>query len=106
MPQVKHVVLMKVRPETPASQVEKIFRDLPSLVGQVPGLLDFSGGAYSTTEGLNQGFTHGFVMTFADEASRDGYLPHPLHEFVKSQIVAVLDGGLSGVIAFDWLAEK
>jgi hypothetical protein len=105
MPKVKHVVLMKVRPDTPTTQTGKIFRDLASLVGQVPGLLDFSGGAYSTTEGLNQGFTHGFVMTFADEASRDGYLPHPLHEFVKSQIVAVLDGGLAGVIAFDWLMQ-
>ena len=106
MPKVKHIVLMKVRPETPTAQTDKIFRDLASLVGQVQGLLDFSGGAYSTIEGLNQGFSHGFVMTFADEASRDGYLPHPLHEFVKSQIVAVLDGGLAGVIAFDWLMRE
>lgn len=106
MPKVKHVVLMKVRPETPVAQTDKIFRDLAGLVGQVPGLLDFSGGAYSTTENLNQGFTHGFVMTFADEASRDGYLPHPLHEFVKGQIVAVLEGGLAGVIAFDWLMQE
>lgn len=106
MPQVKHVVLMKVRSQTPVEQIEKIFRDLAGLVGQVPGLLDFSGGPYCSTEGLSQGFTHGFVMTFADEASRDGYLPHPLHEQVKGQIVAVLDGGLAGVVAFDWLAAK
>lgn len=103
MPQVKHVVLLKIVPETAPAEMEQIFASLNALVGQIPGLLDFSGGTYSSPEGLSQGFTHGFIMTFQDEKSRDGYLPHPLHESVKNQILPLLDGGLSGVVAFDWL---
>jgi hypothetical protein len=103
MPQVKHVALIRFKPNTPASVIEKVFSDLASLRGKIPGLRDFSGGPYSSPEGLNKGFTHGFVMTFADEASRDAYLPHPDHEKVKAEIIPLLDGGLSGVIVFDWL---
>jgi len=103
MPRVKHVVLLRFKPETPAPVIKEIFGALAGLKEEIPGILDFSGGAYSSHEGLNKGFTHGFVMTFADEASRNAYLPHPAHEVVKAQIWKVLDGGLDGVVAFDWL---
>lgn len=102
MPKVKHVVLMRLKPETSQEQIDQMFAALAGLHGKIPGLLDFSGGAYSSPEGLNQGFTHGFAMTFADAASRDAYLPHPDHEAVKQLIIPALDGGLDGVIAFDW----
>lgn len=51
------------------------------------GLLSMEHGPYNGDEGLNDGFTHGFLMTFADEASRDRYLPHPVHEDVKAIVV-------------------
>jgi len=75
---------------------------LAALREKIPGLLDFSGGPYASPEGINQGFTHGFVMTFADTASRNAYLSHPEHEKVKQFVLPDIDGGLSGVIAFDW----
>lgn len=103
MPRVKHVVLLRVKPETPAGVLKELFEALAGLKHEIPGILDFSGGAYSSHEGLDKGFTHGFVMTFADEASRDAYLPHPAHEVVKAMVWKVLDGGLDGVVAFDWL---
>jgi len=102
MPQVKHAVLLRFKPGTPPAAVQSLFKTLDGLRTKVPGLLDFSGGPYSSPEGLNKGFTHGFIMTFADAASRDGYLPHPDHEIVKQQILPHLDGGVDGVIAFDW----
>lgn len=103
MPQVKHVVLLRFKREATAAQVAQVFAGLDGLRHKVPGLLDFSGGAYSSPEGLGRGFTHGFVMTFADPASRDRYLDHPDHEVVKQQALALLDGGVDGVITFDWL---
>ena len=102
MPQIKHAVLMRFKPSTSGQKVREIFAALAGLRRVIPGLLDFSGGPYSSTEGLQQGFTHGFVMTFADAASRDGYIPHPEHEKVKQLIVPELEGGIKGVIAFDW----
>ncbi len=102
MPQIKHVVLLKFKPSTSQEKIDGIFIALAGLKDKIPGILDFSGGAYSSDEGLNKGFTHGFLMTFEDAAARDDYLPHPDHEVVKKMILPELDGGLDGVIAFDW----
>ena len=49
-------------------------------------------------EGLNDGFTHGFVMTFDSPKSRDEYLPHPEHERVKLVVVP----NLERVMVFDF----
>jgi hypothetical protein len=95
------MVLLKIRPDVTDEQVDEVFAALAGLVGSIPGLLSFSGGPYSSPEGLNRGYTHGFSMTFSDAAARDAYLPHPEHEQVKALVLAVLDGGLDGVLAFD-----
>jgi hypothetical protein len=41
-------------------------------------------------------------MTFKTAADRNAYLPHPEHEKVKAKVLAILDGGLDGVVAFDF----
>ncbi len=103
MPRVKHAVLLRIKKDAPATEVRAIFAGLADLRHAIPGILDFSGGPYSSPEGMNKGFTHGFVMTFADEASRDAYLPHPDHEALKRRVLPILEGGIDGAIAFDWL---
>ncbi|MEO0472959.1 MAG: Dabb family protein, partial [Bacteroidota bacterium] len=45
----------------------------------IPQIIKFEGGEDISTEGLSQGFTHCFVLTFKNEADRDAYLPHPAH---------------------------
>jgi hypothetical protein len=100
---VKHVVLLRIRPDVAARDVEELFAEIGALRRTIAGIRDFSWGAYASPEGLHRGFTHGFVMTFADAASRDAYLPHPEHERVKAKILAVLDGGLDAALAFDWV---
>lgn len=102
MPQVKHLVLLRIKPQTPREEVGEVFAALEDLTEKIPGLLDFHGGPYDSPEGLHQGFTHGFVMTFEDEESRDAYLSHSEHEGVKQQIIPLLDGGLAAAIAFDF----
>jgi hypothetical protein len=99
---ITHVVLLKIRKDVSKDQVAKVFEALAGLQKKIPGILSFSGGAYTSPEGLNRGFTHGFVMTFKDAASRDVYLPHPDHEVVKAIVLEVLDGGINGVVAFDY----
>jgi hypothetical protein len=106
MSQVKHVVLMKLKATTSEQKIREIFAALDGLRSRIPGLLDFSGGPYSSDEGLHRGFTHGFVMTLADAQSRDAYLTHPEHEKVKQFVIPELDGGLDGVIVFDWLHQS
>ncbi len=100
---VTHMVLLRIRKDVPQKQVDAVFAELASLKGKIPGLLSFAGGKYSSPEGLQRGFTHGFCMTFKDAAARDVYLPHPEHEKVKKSVLAVLEGGMDGVIAFDFV---
>lgn len=68
------------------------------MVGQIPGLLKMEHGQYDSPEGMNDGFTHGFVMTFDSPQSRDEYLPHPVHEKAKDVVVPQLER----VIVFDF----
>ncbi len=100
MARIKHVVLLKVKPGASEEQVQQAFRELRGLKELVPGLTDFQGGPYSSPEGLNQGYSHGFIMTFEDAASRDAYLPHPEHERVKRVVNPLVES----VIAFDFQA--
>jgi hypothetical protein len=99
---IQHLVLLKVRPEVPEERVREVFEQIGATREKIPGIRAFSFGPYSSPEGLQRGFTHGFVMTFESAAARDAYLPHPEHEKVKSQVLSILAGGLDGVLAFDF----
>lgn len=99
---ITHIVLLRLKQHLPAKDVERVFDALAGLQSKIPGLLSYSAGPYSSPEGLHKGFTHGFVMTFRDAAARDAYLPHPEHEKVKVIVFEALDGGLDGVVAFDY----
>jgi len=100
---VQHVVLFRFREDLEQTAVAALFEELRGLRSRIPGISEFQGGAYSSPEGLSQGFTHGFTMTFADAAARDAYLPHPLHQAVVAKLLPMLDGGLDGVVAFDFI---
>jgi hypothetical protein len=72
---------------------------MKNMVENIPGLLDMEYGPYNGNEGLNEDFTHGFIMTFDTSESRDAYLPHPLHEKVKELVVPRLER----VLVFDFI---
>jgi hypothetical protein len=97
----RHIVLVKVRPDVPASEVQKALDALGALNGQVPGLLSFEAGPNNSPEGRTLGFTHGFVMDFADAAARDAYLPDPRHQAAAAGLRAIRDPE-NGVLVFDF----
>ncbi len=100
MPHYRHIVLLQFRPDVPPSEIESIFSSLSALQQKIPGLISFSGGIYSSPEGMNKGYTHAFTMDFASLEERDAYFPHPEHELVKDMILPkIVDGG---VVAFDF----
>lgn len=102
MATVQHVVLVKFRPEAPAGLMAEVVAAIDALKPKLPGLVEVSGGANNSPEGLAKGFTHGFVVTFVDRATRDAYLEHPDHEPIKQQLLGWLDGGVDGVLVVDW----
>ena len=98
------MVLLRFKRSTPKPEIDRIFGELAGLQKKVPGILSFSGGPYSSPEGMQKGFTHGFCMTFQDAASRDAYLPHPEHMKVVGEVLKILKGGVKGALAFDFEA--
>ena len=99
---ITHIVLLRIRKDVAKKQVDGVFAEIAGLKSKIPGIVSYSAGPYSSDEGLQRGFTHGFCMTFQDAKARDRYLPHPEHEKVKKSVLAVLEGGLDGVLAFDY----
>ena len=102
---IVHMVLLKVRRDVAQAEIERVFAAIGALQQSISGIRSYSWGPYASPEGLQRGYTHGFCMTFTDEKARDAYLPHPLHESVKSQVLSILDGGVGGVLAFDYAAR-
>ena len=101
MPQVKHYGIFQFKEGTTPEKIETCFIELHAMVGKIPGLLDMIHGPYDSAEGLNDGFTHGFIMTFESPEFRDAYLPHPIHEQVKELVIPCL----GRVIVFDFNVE-
>ena len=91
MPQVKHYGAFQFKEGISDEQINACFESMAAMVGQIPGLLDFCHGPHASDEGLNDGFTHGFIMTFDSPQARDLYLPHPVHERVKEIVVPCLE---------------
>ncbi len=97
---LRHVVLFKFKDDAPRAEVKKIedaFRALPS---KVPEVVDFEWGTNNSPEGLADGFTHCFFVTFDNEKARDVYLPHAAHQ----EFVALLKPQLDKVLVIDYVA--
>lgn len=98
MPSVKHFGVFQFKENITDQQIEHCFATMHAMVGEIPGLLEMIHGPYKSDEGLNDGFTHGFIMTFESPEARDAYLPHPVHERAKEIVVPCLER----VIVFDF----
>ncbi len=94
MPKVKHIALVKFKEGTPEEQVQKVFDEILDMTESIQGIEDYVSGPNCSPEGQNQGFSHGFIMTFTDAAARDAYLTHPEHDRVKALLVPVVESSL------------
>lgn len=77
---LRHVVLIRFKPETAAATVAEIEAALLGLKGKIDAIEALEWGTNCSPEGKSQGFTHCFFLTFAGAAERDAYLPHADHK--------------------------
>jgi hypothetical protein len=94
---VLHVVLFKWKDGVDPGAVEAVRQAVLGLQARIPGIQGVTWGGNTSPEGLSRGYDVGFVMTFADAAARDAYLPHPEHEAVHPLIDAIV----ADVLVFD-----
>jgi hypothetical protein len=88
---ILHMVLLKPRPGVDPAALDHLEDALSALPEKISGIVGFSWGDNVSPEELGRGFAHGFVVTFADAAARDAYLPHPDHQAVIPLVQAVAE---------------
>ena len=99
---IRHVVLFRARADVTAEEIAEVLGGIEALAVVVPGILATSSGADCSPEGLQRGMTHGFTVDFEDAAARDGYLVHPDHQAAGARLVGIAEGGIDGLLVFDW----
>ena len=88
---LRHVVLFKFKDATSQEQVAKLVEAFRQLPKQIPQIADFEFGVNNSSEGLSEGLTHAFLVTFKNAQDRDAYLPHPAHKAFVDQLLPHLD---------------
>ena len=91
---LRHLVLFSFRADANPGHVQAIEQAFCALPDQIPGIIGFEWGTNVSPEGLAQGFTHCFFVTFGSEEERDAYLPHPAHRSFGEKLQPILDNVL------------
>lgn len=87
----RHVVVFKFKETTTQEQIAQIVKDFGSLQDDIKEIIAYEHGTNVSPEGLDQGFTHVFLVTFKDKAGLDVYLPHPAHKAFVEKLLPFLD---------------
>lgn len=96
---IRHIVLLKARPEVTEAHIAAIFADLHRL--ELPGLLAIRSGRSESPEQIERGYLHGFTVDFTDWQALAAYQDHPDHKRVGAALVAAAQGGIDGLLVFD-----
>ena len=101
---LRHIVVFKYKPTATQEQISEVNREFGKLKDRIPGIIDFEYGVNDSPEGLDQGFTHVYLLTFESPEARDTYLPHPRHaefgEFLGGMDI------LEEVFVVDYVPQK
>lgn len=98
----RHVVLFGFKESATKEDIKKIEDAFAKLPEQIDTITDFEWGTNVSPEGLDQGHTHCFFVTFADKKGLDVYLPHPAHK----AFVDLLKPSLEKVTVLDYVCRK
>ena len=100
---LRHVVIFKFKETSSKASVDSVVQAFVALGKKIPVVKSLEWGLNDSPENFHQGFTHCFVLTFANKKDRDEvYQKHPAHmEFQK-----ILRPHMEKVFVVDYLAEK
>lgn len=96
---IRHIVLIRFRPDVTEAKVAEIFAALPKLAAKLG--FTFAAGRSESPEKIERGYMHGFTIDFADWAALATYADHPDHKTFGGELVAHAVGGVDGILVFD-----
>ena len=83
--------MFKFKDNAPKEGIETVEKAFVGLKDGIPLINSLEWGTNVSPEGISQGFTHCFLVTFASEKDRDAYLPHPAHKAFGDVLKPVID---------------
>lgn len=95
---LRHNVYFSFKETSSQQDIQSVIDAFRNLQNEIDGIEKFEWGTNSSPEGLNQGLTHAFVLTFHTAEARDAYLPHPAHK----EFGALLGPHLDQVTVIDY----
>ena len=95
---IRHILLIRFNPEANTRAIDAVKEAFLAIPSKIEGVESVEWGENDSPENKNKGFTHCVLMTFADDASRRNYLPHPEHE----ALVSIFSPTLEDIIVFDY----
>ncbi|WP_420334229.1 Dabb family protein [Roseibium sp.] len=98
---IRHIVLIKFKPEVSEDTIRGFFQELREIREQVSGILDITSGRSESPEQIERGYMHGFVVDFEDWDALERYQTHPDHKALGGKLVANAIGGLDGMLVLD-----
>jgi len=88
---LRHAVFFKFKDGTSDADIAKVVAAFDELPKKVDSIKDYQRGPNVSPIGFNDEYTHCFLVTFADEAGRAKYLPHPDHKAFGNVLCPHLD---------------
>lgn len=95
---IRHILLIKFKTSATSDKIQQLRELFEAMPTKVEGVTDVEWGLNNSPEGKNKDYTHAVMMTFADEAGRQNYLPHPEHDALKEVFRPLLED----IIVFDY----
>jgi hypothetical protein len=85
---IVHAFLFQWKPQATGRDKQQAAERIRALQGQIPGIIEASYHANASPR--SQGFTHGGVMKFRDQAALTAYFTHPVHQQLVDWLMPLL----------------
>ena len=102
MTMLRHIVLFAFKATSTPEEIAAICTHFARLPQEIEVVRGFEWGLDVSPEGIQQGFTHCFLLTFDSAGDRDTYLVHPAHQ----AFVAAGSPHFSQALVVDYFAKE
>jgi len=100
--QLRHVVIFKFKESSSKASVDSVVNAFVALKDKIPVVKKLEWGLNDSPENWHQGFTHCFILTFANKKDRDEvYQVHPAHKAFQK----ILGPHMEKVFVVDYAVE-
>lgn len=96
---LRHAVFFSFKDSSSEADVQSVVDAFRGLPAKIDAITEFQSGVNNSPEGKDDGLTHCFLLSFADEAGRTTYIPHPAH---SGDFADVLRPHMDKVFVFDY----